>query len=92
MYNRFVLVPRTFGKVRLCLNLARVNSVLVRPIQWGPALNDISPRLVGVKYHTFINVSSGYQNLKLDEQSSYLTTFSVLLVDADIYDYHSMWH
>ena len=41
-----------------------------------PVLNDILPRLVGIKYLTLIDASSGYHNLKLDEQSSYSTTFS----------------
>ena len=50
--------------------------VPIRPIHRGPTLNDILPRLPGVKYLMLINSSSGYNNLKLDEQSSYLGTFS----------------
>ena len=33
-------------------------------------------RLAGVTYLTLIDASSGYHNLKLDEKSSYLSTFS----------------
>ena len=64
------------GKVRLCLDLAWLNKVLIRPIHRGPTLNDILPKLAGVKYLMLINVSSGYHTLKLDKQSSYLTAFS----------------
>ena len=48
--NSFVLVPKGNGKVRLCLDPARLNQVLIRPIHRGPTLNDILPKLNGVKY------------------------------------------
>ena len=55
--NSFVLVPKANGKVRLCLDLARINQVLIRPIHRGPTLNDILPRLNNVKYMSIIDVS-----------------------------------
>ena len=39
-------------------------------------LNDNLPKLNSVQYMFIIDVSSGYHNLKLDKQSSYLTTFA----------------
>ena len=51
--------------VRLCLDLNRLNKVLIRPIHRGLALNGIIFRLTGVKYIILINVSSGYSNLTL---------------------------
>ena len=48
--NSFVLVPKANGKVRLCLDPARLNKVLTRPIHRGPTLNDILPKLNSVKY------------------------------------------
>ena len=74
--NSFVLVPKANGKVTLCLDLERLNQVLIRPIHRGPTLNDILPKLNSVQYMSVIDVSSGYHNLKLDEKSSYLTTFA----------------
>ena len=41
-------------------------------------LNDILPKLNNVQYMSIIDVSLGYHNLKLDKQSSYLTTFACL--------------
>ena len=38
--------------------------------------NDIFPKLNNTKHLPHIDASSGYHNLKLDERSSYLTTFS----------------
>ena len=74
--NSFVLVPKANGKVQLCLETARLNKALMRPVHRGPTLNDILLRLVDVKYLTVTDTSSGYHILNLEEQSSYLTTFS----------------
>ena len=34
--NSFVLVPQANGKVRLCLDPARLSQVLIRPVQRSP--------------------------------------------------------
>ena len=78
--NSFVLVPKANGRVRLCLNPARLNQALIRPLHRGPTLNNILPKLNNVQYMSIINASSGYHNLKLDKQSSYLTTFWKVLI------------
>ena len=74
--NSFVLVAKANGKVRLCLDPDQINQALIRPIQRGPTLNDILPKLNNVKYMSIMDASSGHHNLKLDEKSSYLTTFT----------------
>ena len=74
--NSFVLVPKANGKVWLCLNPVQLNQALIRPIHRGPILNDILPKLNNMQYMSIIDVSLGYHNLKLDKQSSYLTTFA----------------
>ena len=66
--NSFVLGPKANGKVRLCLDPARLNQGLLRAIHRGHTLNDILPKYNNVRY-------SRYHNLKLDDKSSYLTTF-----------------
>ena len=74
--NSFVLVPKANGKVRLCLDLSQLNKVLIVPILQVQSLNEILARQTGVKYLSLVHASSGYYNLKLDEKSSYLMTFS----------------
>ena len=76
--NSFVLVPKANGKVWLCLYPVQLNQALIRPIHRGPTLNDILPKLNNIQYMSIIDVSSGYHNIKLDKQSSYLTTFACL--------------
>ena len=50
--------------------------MLIRLIHRGPTLNNIPPKLNNVQYMSIIDVSSGYHNLKLDKQLSYLTMFA----------------
>ena len=59
-YNSFVWVPKINGKAQLCLDPARLNKVLIRPLQRGPTFKDNLPRLTGIKYLTLSNVSLGY--------------------------------
>ena len=74
--NSFILVPKAKSKVRVCLDLAKLIQVLIRPVHRAPTLNDIFLKLNNVKYLSLIDVSSGYHNIKLDNRLSYLTTFT----------------
>ena len=56
--------------------LAWLNKVLIKPVHMGLTLNDILPRLAGVKYLTHIDANSVHHNFKLEGQSSYLTSSS----------------
>ena len=64
--------------IRMCLDPVQLNQALIRPLLRGLTLNDILPRLNNVQYMSIIDASSGYHNLKLHMQSSYLTTFACL--------------
>ena len=74
--NSFIIVPKSNGTICLCLDPARLNQALIRPIHRGPTLSDIPPKVCNVCYMTIINTSSGYHNMKLDKKSSYLTIFA----------------
>ena len=63
--KRFVLVPKANRKVRLCLNPARLNQALIRPVQRGSTLNDILLKLNNAQYLSLIYRTSGYHNPKL---------------------------
>ena len=45
-------------------------------IHQDPTLNDILPKLNNVQHMSIINANSSYHKLKLDIESSYLTTFT----------------
>ena len=73
--NSLIFILKPNGKVRLCLDPARLNQALIRPVHRGPTLIDIFPKLNNVKYLSLTHVSSQCHNFKLDMRSSYLTTF-----------------
>ena len=58
--DSFGLVPKANGKVRLCLDSPRLDKALLIPVLRGLMLNDILPRLAGVKCFTLRDFSSGY--------------------------------
>ena len=76
MVQQFCTCPQTNGKLRLCLDPARLKQVLKRLVLRKPTLNDILPKLNNAQYLSLIDAHSGYYNLKLDEKSSYLTQFT----------------
>ena len=53
-----------------------LNQALIKPRHRGPTLNDILPKHNNARYLSIIDASSGYHNLKVDEKSLYLTTFT----------------
>ena len=57
--NSFVLVPQVNGKVRLCLEPAQLNQVLLRLIHRGCNLNDMLPKLNNDSYLSLIDARSG---------------------------------
>ena len=72
------------------LDAVRINEAPIRQVDRGPTLNDILLKLNNAQYVSLIDVSSGYHNLKLDEKSSYFTTFAdkgVTMVIVDRQDY-----
>ena len=73
--NTFVLLHKLNGKVRLCLDPARLNHAFIRPVHRGLTLNDIFPKLNYIQFLSLIYANSWYHNLKLAEISSYFTTF-----------------
>ena len=74
--SNFVVVPKPNGKVRVCLDLVILNQKLIRPAHRRHTFNIIFPKLNNAKYLSLTDAHSGYHNLKVDEISSYLTTFA----------------
>ena len=89
--NNSVLMSIPNGTVWLCLNPARLNQVLIRPVHRWPTINNILPRLTSMWYLTLIDVSLCYHNLKLNNKLSYLTIF-VCQVGTNMLGYHLAHH
>ena len=74
--NSMVVVEKPSGALRICLDPRDLNKAIQRPHYPLKTLNDILPQLSGAHYFTKLDARSGYWNIKLDEASSYLTTFN----------------
>ena len=64
--NSFIIVPKPNDTILLCLDPAKLNQALIRPIHRGPTLNDILPKPPNACYMNITDTTSHHQNLKLD--------------------------
>ena len=74
--NSLVVVEKENGKLRICLDPRDLNAAIKRPHYPMPILEDALAKLTSAKYFSKLDASSGYWQLKLDDKSSYLTTFN----------------
>ena len=75
--NSLVVVekPKT-GQIRVCLDPKALNQNIRRPHYPMPTLDEVTSKLAGAKYFSLLDITHAYWSVKLDEESSYLTTFS----------------
>ncbi|XP_060598220.1 uncharacterized protein K02A2.6-like [Ruditapes philippinarum] len=77
--NSLVIVekPKT-GKLRVCLDPKALNEAIRRPHYPMRTIDDVTSRLTDAKYFSILDITHAYWSIKLDEQSSLLTTFSTV--------------
>lgn len=63
------------GKFRLCIDPRDLNKAIKRPKYPMPTLDDILPKLAKAKVFSVLDAKDGFHQVKLEEDSSYLTTF-----------------
>ena len=64
------------GKLRVCLDPRDLNRAIKREYYPLPTLEDITAKLSKAKFFTKLDACSGYWQVKLDQDSSMLTTFN----------------
>ena len=74
--NSLVVVEKENGKLRICLDPRDLKAAIKRPHYPMHTLEDALAKLTGPKYFSKLDASSGYWQLKLNDKSSYLTTFN----------------
>lgn len=70
-----VLVPKQNGKVRICVNLTKLNESVCRERHILPSVEQTLAQIGGAKHFTKLDVNSGYWQIELDPESAKLTTF-----------------
>ena len=74
--NSVVAEIKPNGELRVCLDPTDLNKAVMREYHPIPVVEDIVPDLKGSDFFTKLDLKDGYWHIKLDEESSYLTTFS----------------
>lgn len=74
--SAMVVVQKQNGKPKVCIDPKPLNKALKRSHFPLPTIEDILPDLSKAKVFTVCDVKSGFWHVQLEEESSYLTTFS----------------
>lgn len=78
--NSLAVVENPNGKLRICLDPKDLNAAIKRPHYPMPTLEDALSKMTGAKFFSKLDARSGYWQLKLSPESSYLTTFNTAYV------------
>ena len=74
--SAIVVTLKPNGKIRLCLDPRPLNKALKRCHHPIPTIDDVLLELSNAKVFTKVDCSNGYWQVKLDDESSTLTTFN----------------
>ena len=64
------------GKTRMCLDPRDLNQYIMREHYPMPTVEEVAACMPGATVFSCIDASSGYWQIPLDEESSYLTTYN----------------
>ena len=70
-----VVVPKQDGRVRICVDLTKLNQSVKRERHPPPAVDQVLAQLAGAKVFSKLDTNSGFWQIPLDPASSLLTTF-----------------
>ena len=71
-----VCVPKKNGDVRLCVDMRKANTAIIRNYYPIPTLDEILYEVNGAKIFSKLDLAQGYYQIVLDEKSREITTFS----------------
>ena len=69
-----VVVPKRGGKVRICVDLTKLNESVCRERHILPSVEQTLAQIGGAKHFTKLDANSGYWQIELDPESAKLTT------------------
>ena len=70
-----VVIPKSNGQVRLCVDLTKLNQVVRRERHILPSVEQTLGQMAGAKIFSKLDANSGFHQIPLDKQSTLLTTF-----------------
>ena len=73
--SALLVVAKPDGRIRICIDPKPLNKALRRAHYPMPTIDDVLPQLSGAKIFSTVDAKDGFWHLKLDDESSHLTTF-----------------
>jgi hypothetical protein len=73
--SALLVVTKANGDIRVCIDPSPLNRALKRPTYYMSTVDDVLPKLAGVKVFSSADMKDGFWHLQLDDASSRLTTF-----------------
>ena len=70
-----VVVPKPGGKVRICVDLTKLNANVCRERHILPSVESTLAQLGGAKHFSKLDANSGFWQIEMDPDSAKLTTF-----------------
>ena len=70
-----VVVPKSSGAVRICVDLKPLNENVLRETHPMPSVDDTLAQLTGAAVFSKVDANSGFWQIPLAEESQHLTTF-----------------
>ena len=70
-----VVVPKTDGRVRICVDLTKLNESVYRERHILPAVDQTLAQIAGARYFSKLDANSGFWQIPLSKESALLTTF-----------------
>ena len=74
--SNIVVVEKSNGKLRLCLDPRNLNRAIKREHFQLPTVDDIMAKMPGAKIFSKLDASSGYWQIRVDDESTDLLTFN----------------
>ena len=81
-----VIVPKTNGKIRLCIDMRGPNQAIERTRYPIPTLEDLTFKLKDAKVFTKLDLNSAFHQLELDPDSRSITTFQTEMESNVLHD------
>ena len=71
-----VVVPKKNGKLRVCVNLKKVNAATIRDNYPLPITNHVIERVAGKEAYSFLDGFSGYNQVSIKPEDQHKTSFA----------------
>ena len=70
-----VVVPKSDGSVRICIDMRQANKAIIRETHPLPTLEEMWPQIAGGAVFSILDIKDAFYQLEVAESSRHITTF-----------------